>query len=141
MTEPFKPDPPRGFTLHKFTVQADGTFDPPIPVGNFASLLAWCPHTGKWIKPRYFQSYTDAWYASRDNYKESWIPKGDHFILIAECDLTEKLGAHTFCPSGPLTWETYLGQGSSLEGVRERRKMLGEQYGRTCIAKLEFTDE
>jgi hypothetical protein len=82
--------------------------------------------------------------------RPSWIPPGDHFVMVIEDDRAGFNGIHydfdaygmpvdrnTSGP-GPMTWEHYLGQATTLAAVKNRIKQLDGRYGRAAIARLEF---
>lgn len=77
-----------------------------------------------------------------------WIPPGDHFVLVVENDSWDQrnftcdqygipVPLHPGMPSGPITWEHYIGKGTALEAVRANRS---HRYGRTAIARLVFVE-
>lgn len=80
----------------------------------------------------------------------SWLPPGDHFVMVAERDSREERRftwdafgiPHLDCtihqPLGPITWEHYLGEHTSREQIAKRSDQFGSDYGRKAIAKLVF---
>ena len=67
MTEPFKPEPPKGYRLHRQTVDAQGThYEPHIPVSGFAGLLVYNGWQGAWEKPKYIFTGDAAWLATKE---------------------------------------------------------------------------
>ena len=62
--------------------------------------------------------------------------KEDLYILICERDTYEPEDGR------PIVFEQYLDKGcASLERIKSFRKLIGDSYGKTWIAKLEFIDE
>lgn len=61
----------------------------------------------------------------------------DIYVLVAERD--------TRTPdeeSRPIVWEQYVdGDSASLESVQAHQDRLGDAYGKTRIARLQFIDE
>lgn len=69
MTEPFKPSPPDGYTLHRQEVLPDGNarYVPPVPLSALASLLVFNGWQGEWQKPKFLFFGDPAWVATKEN--------------------------------------------------------------------------
>ena len=64
------------------------------------------------------------------------LMKEDLYILVCECDAYEPEDGRS------IFFEQYLYKGcASLEIIKSLRKMIGDTYGKTWIARLEFIDE
>ncbi len=66
---------------------------------------------------------------------EAMVP-GDLYIVVIGKDTDDP--RHE--PRGPLSWETYFDQPTSLEEVRSRAAQLSKRYGGARIAKIIFID-
>lgn len=94
-------------------------------------------------------SADDPAWAARDS-KESrdsrqvfdQLAKQAHYVVVVEFDISdsavERFGLGP--KSGPLVWESYLGQPSTRDAAEARAAALNGTYGRTRIARLVFED-
>lgn len=61
-----QPTPPAGYVLHHQTYNGHSTsFDPPIAMGDFISLMVWNPWQAAWERPKYVVSNVEAWLATK----------------------------------------------------------------------------
>lgn len=91
--------------------------------------------------------------AANARQERRWLPAGEHFVVIVEHDgggvqptyTWDALGIPRLAnaevlPSGPITFEHYIGEATSFPAIHKHAASLRGRYGRVAIAKLSIVE-